>query len=245
MNKPATRARSGWALLAALALAACRPAAAGQPSPYPFPTVERGMTSTPDVSASVLQPEATAGPEILPAGPPHELETGQHISASGSYTETETQAAGPMVCRIERDSCAFNQLVRLQAPGLRFVDEESPPYNDEDHLVHPAMVEPLIRLVDLVTAEWNGEYQLTVTDAYDSLLEHDLAQGDLASKYSLHFEGRSIDLILVPLGLERLGRLCALAHQAGFAWVHNEENHCHASVLADSLCYLCSGAQPP
>jgi hypothetical protein len=101
------------------------------------------------------------------------------------------------------------------------------------------------RLAGLVAAEWGGERQIMVTDAYDSLLEHDLAQNDAARKHSLHFEGRSIDLILLPLGLERLGRLCALAHQAGFAWVHNEGDHCHASVRADSLCSVCSGRREP
>ena len=36
---------------------------------------------------------------------------GEHLSSTGSYTETETMAAGPMQCRIERD------FVRVPAAG--------------------------------------------------------------------------------------------------------------------------------
>ena len=202
-------------------------------------------TATPDILASVLQPGATAAPSIVAPAAPHEMGTGQHISASSSYTETETAAAGPMICQVEQGSCAFSYLVSLQVPGVRFLDEEQPPYSGEDHLIHPAMVGPMTRLADLVAAEWGGGFQIMVTDAYDSLLEHDLAQTDAARRYSLHFEGRSVDLILLPLGLERLGRLCALAHQAGFDWVHHEGDHCHASVRADSLCNVCAVRREP
>jgi hypothetical protein len=225
-----------------LIIAACARAVTEVPLDS-VPTPARGLTATADVQAGVLNPDLS-GP--APAATPlHELGVGQHISSSGSFSQTETEAAGPMACRIERGSCAYGYLAAVSHSAIRFTQEEPPPYGDEDRLVHPAMVEPLIRLADLVTAEWNGEYLLTVTDAYDSLLDHDLAQPDPARKYSLHFEGRSIDLILVPLGLDRLGRMCALAHQAGFDWVHNEGDHCHASVRADSLCSVCSGAQQP
>jgi hypothetical protein len=236
--------REGLVVFAALALAACGRAAAVGPSPYPFPTIERDLTATADIQASVLQPDATSTPFVT-AGPLQFLDSGQHISASGSYTETETEAAGPMICHVERGSCAYNYLVQIQIPGILFLDEESPPYRGEDHLVNAAMIPPLSTLADLVSAEWDGKYQVMVTDAYDSLLEHDLAQNDPNRKYSLHFEGRSIDLILVPLGLERLSRLCALAHQAGFDWVHNENDHCHASVQSDSLCDICSPKATP
>jgi hypothetical protein len=234
--------RGLW-IVVAFALTACGQAATGSPPPQ-GPPAAGGPTATPDIRASVLQTPAEAQAAAT-AGPPYELQTGQHISASLSYTESESEAAGPMVCQIERGSCAFGYLVRLDVPGLRFLDEESAPYNDEDHLVHAAVAPPLAQLAELVQAEWGGQYVVLVTDAYDSLLEHDLAQNDPNRKYSLHFEGRSVDLILVPLGLERMARLCALAHAAGFAWVHNEGDHCHASVRADSLCYVCSGAAEP
>lgn len=172
---------------------------------------------------------------------PEELLVGQRIAGDGTYDKTETEGAGPMVCRIERDSCAFAQLARYPSSDILFSNSEASPYDDEDALMHPDMVLPLQRLAALVEAEWGGEVKVMVTETYDSLLEHDAAQPDAARKYSLHFEGRSIDFIPWPAELRYMSRLCALAYHAGFDWVHNEENHCHASIRADSLCDICSG----
>lgn len=145
-----------------------------------------------------------------------------------------------MICRIDRDSCAYQTLVGLLDPTIVFKREENPPYDTEDILLHPAMLAPLSRLSRLVLDEWDGAYNLRVTDTYDSLLEHDLSQTDLNRKYSLHFEGRAIDLTLWPIDRSRYGRLCALAHCAGFDWVHHEGTHCHASIRAASLCTQCT-----
>lgn len=105
--------------------------------------------------------------------------------------------------------------------------------------MHPAMILPLYRLSQLVQAEWGSAVRLRVTDAYDSLLEHDLGQPDENLKISLHFEGRAVDLTTWPIDKNRYARLCALAHCAGFDWVHNEGDHCHAAVKAESLCTRC------
>ena len=167
------------------------------------------------------------------------LAVGQHISASGSYTETERSASTPMRCHIERDSCAYQQLVGILDPTIVFKQEEEPPYDTEDILMHPAMLRPLSRLNRLVRAEWSGAFQLRVTDAYDSLLEHDPPESDPAGRYSLHYEGRAIDLTTWPVDQSQYGRLCALAHCAGFDWVLNEGTHCHASITASNLCLQC------
>ncbi len=167
------------------------------------------------------------------------LSVGQHLSSSGSYEESQWIASGPMICRIERDTCAYNKLVGLLDPTIIYKQEEVFPYNTEDILMHPAMVAPLSRLSQLVLDEWDGEVSLRVTDAYDSLLEHDLNQDDPNRKYSLHFEGRAIDLTLWPIDRSRYGRLCSLAICAGFDWVDNEGTHCHASINAESLCTSC------
>lgn len=172
------------------------------------------------------------------------LSAGLRLSASGSFTMTETQAAGPMVCRIERNSCAFRRLVGNLDPSILFHLHKLPPYDTEDQLMHPAMLLPLTRLRELVEAEWGGEVRLMVTAAYDSFLEHDLAQADNSRKYSLHFEGRSLDLVTYPVDPGRYARLCALAHCAGFDFVENERDHCHVSIRAPSLCSACSGATP-
>jgi hypothetical protein len=188
--------------------------------------------------ASAVPTRAAQPTQEIALTPPNELGAGQHISSSGDYRETETEAAGPMVCRIQRASPAFYQLASVSDPRLLWSGGETPPYNDEDHLMHPAMLAPFHALLDLVEVEWGGQTQLMVTEAFDSQLNHDLAQHDANSKYSLHFEGRSIDLIPWPPDEGRLARLCALAHAAGFDWVHNEDDHCHASVRAQSLCEL-------
>ena len=118
--------------------------------------------------------------------------------------------------------------------------EEPPPYNDEDSLMHPAMLSPLTRLREAVAREWDGQYELLITDAYDSFGDHDVNQPVMAKKYALHFEGRSLDFVTWPVDPARYPRLCALALTAGFDWVHNETDHCHASIKAKSLCDVCA-----
>ena len=198
-----------------------------KPMPLVYPAIPQPLpTFTP-----------TATPEPLCFWP--DLPLTHHISASGSYTETQWTASGLMACRIEPDSCAYHHLVGIMDPTIIVKGEEEPPYNTEDVLIHPAMIQPLSRLNRLVLAEWGGVYRLRLTDAYDSLLEHDLNQEDESRKYSLHFEGRAIDFTTWPVNRGLYGRLCALAHCAGFDWVHNEGTHCHASINAVSLCEKC------
>ena len=187
---------------------------------------------------TVVPPTETPPATEFALTSPRELGAGQHIAADGSYRATETEAAGPMVCRIERGSPAFRQLIDVYDARVLWSGGEPAPYGDEDHKMHPAMLEPFTALVDLVQQEWNGETQIMVTEIYDSLGDHDPFHGDNTQKYALHFEGRSIDLIPWPSDTARLARLCALTHAAGFDWVHNEADHCHASIKAQSLCEL-------
>jgi hypothetical protein len=208
------------------ATAAANPVAMSRPPPTPRAQPPLGSAQP---SFGTPRP-ACSLPDLIP---------GQHISASGSYTQTETQAAGPMVCRIGRDSCAYHYLIGNLDPSIVFKEEEEAPYATEDILMHPDMYMPLNRLNRLVQAEWGGAVRLRVTDAYDSLLEHDLAQTDESRRYSLHFEGRSIDLTTWPVEPAYYGRLCALAHCAGFDWVNDEGDHCHASLNVESLCSRC------
>jgi hypothetical protein len=219
-------------LLSLAVLAGCGPADSGAAPGTAAPR----MTPTPDVLVQVL---ATPQPSGMPAPSPTplaELGTGQHISARGSYTDTETLAAGPMYCRIARDTPPFRHLVSFSGPGVLFSGSEPPPGSDEDRLMHPSAVGPLARLAELASAEWGEAEALMVTEAYDSNMDHDIAQARDDLKYSLHFEGRSLDVVPWPPNGARLARLCALAHAAGFDWVHNEEDHCHVSVEAPTLC---------
>jgi len=218
-------------------VAACQSLSPGTPGPS---VASARTTPTADVSVAIVPAVTTPTPA------PSELFTlgaGQHISARGSYTDTETLAAGPMVCRIERGSPAFQHLVRYPSGTVIFSNGETFPYNQEDEMMHPAVVLPLSNLETLVRQEWGNGAHFMVTEAYDSLLSHDPAQTNPALKYTLHFEGRSLDVIPWPPAPDRLARLCALAHAAAFDWVHNEGDHCHMSVKAESLCGL--GWQAP
>lgn len=190
------------------------------------------------VSAIPSLAAASPAQTLVVLTPPYDIGVGQHVSATGSFSATETEAAGPMICRIQRNSAAYRQLASNSDPRLLWNGGEPPPYNDEDHLMHPAALKPLNTLIELVATEWQGSTQVMVTAAYDSEGNHDLAQPAQSRKYSLHFEGRSLDLIPWPPDLSKMSRLCALAHAAGFDWVHNEQDHCHVSVKAQSLCEL-------
>jgi hypothetical protein len=226
-------------LLVVFFLVACTEPVATLPATILAPTptvVVRRPTDTPLIVSTPTPVSPCPLPDLL---------VGQHISASASYTETETTAAGPMVCRIEPDSCAYYYLVGNLEPSIVFKREEEPPYDEEDILMHPDMLLPLTRLNKLVLAEWQGAFWLRITDAYDSRLEHDLGQTNGDQKISLHFEGRSIDMTTWPIDTSRYGRLCALAHCAGFDWVHDEGDHCHASIRAESLCLRCGGDSAP
>ena len=204
-----------------------------------LPTVTPTLTATPSIKPSSI-PIST--PENGPCSIPN-LGEGQHIALSGSYTETQTAAAGRMVCRIERDKCPYQHLVGNLDPSIVYKQEEEPPFDKEDILMHPAMLLPLYRLNELIRLEWNGDVRLRITDAYDSLLEHDLEQSNVDHRNSLHFEGRAVDLTTWPIDQARYGRLCALAHCAGFDWVHHEGDHCHAAIKAESLCQRCSNLE--
>ena len=242
----------GLLVIFALTMGGCAPETQDTPAPTRTrrPLAGSSATAIPTLLIAPPRPTLVLDAEHWPAKAavtpapscfPPTVAAGLRISASGSFTQTETEAAGPMLCRIERNSCAFRRLVGNLDPSVLFHLHKPPPYDTEDMLMHPAMLLPLTRLRELVAAEWGGEVSLMVTAAYDSLLEHDLAQADSSRKYSLHFEGRSLDLVTYPVEPGRYARLCALAHCAGFDFVENERDHCHVSIKAPSLCSACSG----
>ena len=64
-----------------------------------------------------------------------------------------------MICRIQRDSCAYKNLVIDRDPDIVFSQHKPPPLTDEDAMIHPAMLLPLTRLSGLVKAEWGDTVQ--------------------------------------------------------------------------------------
>lgn len=237
--------RSGWFQLMVLSMTLFLGAAI--PIDMPRGTLFTSPLPTPTPAATLpltLTLASRSSAPVLACDQP-DLEYLRHVSASGSYTETESLASSPMVCQIKRDSCAYNRLFELENPSLVFNREEKEAgFGAEDSLIHPLMEGPLLRLNQLVQAEWGGEVQLRLTEAYDSLLQHDPPETEPALRYSLHYEGRAVDLTLWPIERELYGRLCALAHCAGFDYVENEVSHCHASIKAESLCEQCDPVTP-
>jgi hypothetical protein len=227
----------------AVAASACASGGAARGAPTLTPTLQPTPTANIEIGGLAFTPTPSTPP--TPFVWPEALMLGEHLSSSASYTQTETQAAGPMQCRIERDSCAFRQLISNLDPAVLFSEGEEAPFGREDRMMHPGMVLPLSNLASLVAAEWGAGTQVMVTEAYDSLLDHHNFQPNDSLRYSLHFEGRSLDLITWPPDEARNGRLCALGLEAGFDWVHNEGDHCHMSLMASSLCSICSGVAPP
>jgi len=80
----------------------------------------------------------------------------------------------------------------------------------------------VLDLANRVDKEWNGKVKLRITEAWDNNNEH--------GKFSLHYEGRAVDLTTSDLDLKKYSRLASLAAEVGFTWVYFEGNHVHASV---------------
>lgn len=117
-------------------------------------------------------------------------------------------------------------LVRFDDPRIWWESDHDIGDDEDDHLMHRAVVPPLRRLVAMV--EKHGGH-LQVHDAYRPKGVH--------NPRSLHKEGRALDLTCSGLSLEDLARF---AWAAGFDWVYYEHSasggsHIHCSVRARPL----------
>jgi hypothetical protein len=132
---------------------------------------------------------------------------------------SEAQVVGSIAGRIERGSPDFARLVRCSGTAILFKDEEG---TGADRLMTPRLRARIERLAHLVEHEW-PDMRLRVTEAWDERGEH----GDK----SLHYEGRAADITTSDADPEKLGRLAALACDAGLDWVFYEDTtHVHVSV---------------
>lgn len=114
-------------------------------------------------------------------------------------------------------------LVRVEDDRVWWESDHDYGDDEDDHLVHFALEEPLRRLIELVDQAGGT---LKVQDAYRAVGVH--------HPRSLHKQGRAVDLTCDELGLEELAKL---TWAAGFDWVLYEVggggHHIHASVRPD------------
>jgi len=107
---------------------------------------------------------------------------------------------------------------RINAFRMKF--EEG---NLSDALTTEKLKTKALKLAKLVKQEWgDSNVYLRITEAYDTDNEH--------SNFSLHYEGRALDITTTDKSEKKLGRLASLAVEAGFDWVYYENNHIHVSV---------------
>lgn len=157
----------------------------------------------------------------------------------------------PLDMRIPRE-VALSVLADMRyfpgAENIVFKDEDvirntpTHRYDGEDFLVDPRLAAPIMRLGTFVQQQWidpmggGPAFELRVTDAYDSLIEH--------SETSNHYRGQAVDITLspVPGGGTRqrdYGRLARLASCSGFDFVDYEDRfHVHVSSAPTRLAYF-------
>lgn len=143
-----------------------------------------------------------------------ELKMKEHVP-----NESEYKTVGSIHRKIIRGTPEFDTLVKNNNPDIIFKQEEG---TDADRYMSTRMNEKLNILANLVKSEWAG-IKLRVTEAWDENNEH--------SSKSVHYEGRAADLTTSDRDSKKLGRLAALAVDAGFDWVYYEDKyHIHVSV---------------
>ncbi|WP_105969043.1 LamG domain-containing protein [Streptomyces geranii] len=130
---------------------------------------------------------------------PVALRPGEHIDAAGRREPSEADAVGTAE-QEERFDPVF--LLRYDHPDVDFTD---PPPGADPHLVQVGVADTLDRLRTLLSAEPGAPGRLRVGAAYDP------------GASDLRATGRAV---LLGHGIIAPGRLAALAHRAGFAFVH-------------------------
>jgi hypothetical protein len=133
--------------------------------------------------------------------------------------DAETRVVGIADQPIRRGSPAFARLGSCQDCPFVFKDEER---NASDRRMTPRLRQKLVELSKRVRQTW-PKVELRVTEAWDDRREH--------GRDSVHYEGRAADITTSDQDPKKLGRLAALAVQAGFDWVYYEDaTHVHVSV---------------
>ncbi len=188
-------------------------------------TAEGNKKKKRDKSAEGVEEKATAGSEFVPRADLHKpvREAPAHFPPDSNMPRgREIYASGPIELESfdpERD------LTRFEDKRVWYEsDHKKSSPDDDDHVIHKAMVEPLTRLVNLL--EQRGG-KLRIHDAFRAADKNKIHMAN-----SLHCEGRAIDLTCENFDL---GELAKLAWQSGFDFVlyekpRNSGLHLHCSV---------------
>lgn len=157
---------------------------------------------------------------VIPRGVKYNFAVQELVLGQKVPPVAEGLASGPITGRIVRGTKRFKtELIRYVGRPLVFKDEER---TGADALMTLRLAERLSALASRVSIEWPS-IQLRVVEAWDENGEHHAA--------SLHYEGRAADLTTSDRDAAKLGRLAALAVDAGFDWVFYENAaHVHVSV---------------
>jgi hypothetical protein len=133
--------------------------------------------------------------------------------------DAEARVVGLADQPVRRGTPAFSRLSSCTDCPFVFKDEER---NASDRRMTPPLRQKLTGLSKRVQETW-PRVELRVTEAWDDRGEH--------GQESVHYEGRAADITTSDQDPKKLGRLAALAVQAGFDWVYYEDaTHVHVSV---------------
>ena len=142
------------------------------------------------------------------------LRPGQAVPA-----RPEVEVVGAIRDPITRAHPGFKTLVRSENDAIVYKDEER---TGADRLMSAKLRHKLYLLATKIEREW-PEVRLRITEAWDENGEH--------GNRSVHYEGRAADLTTSDKDSSKLGRVAALAIEAGFDWVYFEDaSHVHVSV---------------
>ncbi|MFY8273209.1 hypothetical protein AAEU32_03660 [Pseudoalteromonas sp. SSDWG2] len=148
-----------------------------------------------------------------------QLHAAPSIFANGQKwpVDSEAQASGAALMSVDQATLA--DVVNMCGASIAIKFEEG---DCSDAKMTARAKDKIVTLANKVNDQWGGAVKLRITEAWDNNNEH--------SNYSLHYEGRAIDITTDDMDVIKYARLAGLAAEVGFDFVYLEGNHVHVSV---------------